>query len=70
MPDAGNTVSLRESLADVLALAGRWGDVRTALEEALGCAPAEDETARSRLLSKTAHAWEAEHMHRDALDAY
>jgi eukaryotic-like serine/threonine-protein kinase len=69
-PDAPGRVSIREKLSDVLALTAQWPEVRDTLASALEDLSASDDLPRSRFLSKMAHAWESEHMHRQALEAY
>jgi class 3 adenylate cyclase/tetratricopeptide (TPR) repeat protein len=50
-----------ESLGDVLELASRHDEARTAWENALACVSAEDRIGRGRLWRKTGESWSSQH---------
>lgn len=59
-----------ESLGDLLALAGRMAEARTAYGEALARLQPTPQRLRARLHRKVGKAWEAEHRHEEALRAF
>jgi hypothetical protein len=61
---------LRQALAEVLMLSSAFGEARTALEQAIADTPAEQRVELARRRRLVARAWEREHQHERALEAY